>query len=141
MRALGKAQRDSATRQSRSRRSGSPTNASLIRGIRQRAIRKHAAEIEKGYDHPLMAPTGEEPAPTDEFAACGISKGRDIYKRFIPNFYFGCEADDRMAATAFNPRLNHFDARLKAMFGSDVGHFDVPDMTQVLAEAFDLVEH
>ena len=101
----------------------------------------HAAEIEKGYDHPLMAPTGEEPEPSDEFAACGIAKGRDIYDRFVPNFYFGCEADDRMAATAFNPRLNHFDARLKAMFGSDVGHFDVPDMTQVLAEAFELVEH
>ena len=64
-----------------------------------------------------------------------------VFLTLNSNFYFGCEADDRMAATAFNPRLNHFDARLKAMFGSDVGHFDVPDMTQVLAEAFDLVEH
>ncbi|MEQ8248967.1 MAG: amidohydrolase family protein [Alphaproteobacteria bacterium] len=103
--------------------------------------RGHAAEIEKGYDHCLMAPTGEEPAPSDEFAACGIKKGRDIYRRFVPNFYFGCEADDRMAAIAFNTRLNHFDARLKAMFGSDVGHFDVTDMSEVLAEAHELVDH
>ena len=77
----------------------------------------------------------------DDFEACAISRKEDVRDLFVPNFYFGCEADDRMAATAFNPRLNHFDARLKAMFGSDVGHFDVPDMTQVLAEAYELVEH
>ena len=59
----------------------------------------------------------------------------------MPNFYFGCEADDRMTAVAFNRRLNHHDAKLKAMFGSDVGHFDVTDMAGVLAEAHELVEH
>jgi hypothetical protein len=27
------------------------------------------------------------------------------------------------------------------VFGSDIGHFDVPDMTQVLPEVYELVEH
>jgi hypothetical protein len=27
------------------------------------------------------------------------------------------------------------------MFSSDVGHWDVPDMNEVLAEAYELVEH
>ena len=103
--------------------------------------RGHAAAIEGGYDHSLMPPMGEQPEPVDEFAACGIRKGRDIYRRFVPNFYFGCEADDRMAAIAFNPKLNHFDARLKAMYGSDVGHFDVQNMSEVLSEAHELVEN
>ena len=45
-----------------------------------------------------------------------------------------------MTAVAFNARLNHYDARLKAMFSSDVGHFDVLDMTKVVADAYALVE-
>ena len=42
-------------------------------------------------------------------------------------YYFGCEADDRMNATAFG-RANPFGARINAIFSSDIGHFDVPDM-------------
>jgi hypothetical protein len=37
--------------------------------------------------------------------------------------------------------LNPFGSRLKAVFSSDVGHWDVPDMNEVLAEAYELVEH
>ncbi len=104
-------------------------------------FRARAAEIERGWDNTLVSAEGDEAVPTDEFAACGISTSRDICERFVPNFYFGCEADDRMTAVAFNRRLNHHDAKLKAMFGSDVGHFDVTDMSGVLAEAYELVEH
>ncbi len=32
-------------------------------------------------------------------------------------------------------------ARLNALFSSDIGHFDVPDMTDVVPEAYELVEH
>jgi hypothetical protein len=32
-------------------------------------------------------------------------------------------------------------ARLNALFSSDIGHFDVPDMTEVVPEAHELVEH
>jgi hypothetical protein len=59
---------------------------------------------------------------------------------FVPHFYFGCEADDALNATAFNTKLNPFGARLRAIFSSDIGHWDVPDMTEVLAEAYALVE-
>jgi hypothetical protein len=59
----------------------------------------------------------------------------DIRDLFIPNFYFGCEADDRTTAYAFNDRLNHMGVKLKAFFSSDIGHWDVPDMTHVLSDA------
>ena len=36
--------------------------------------------------------------------------------------------------------MNPFGSRLKAMFSSDIGHWDVPDMTRVLEEAYELVE-
>ena len=45
-----------------------------------------------------------------------------------------------MTAVAFNPKLNQFDARIQALLGSDIGHFDVPDFTAVIAEAHELVE-
>jgi hypothetical protein len=32
-------------------------------------------------------------------------------------------------------------ARLNAFFSSDIGHFDVPDMSGVVPEAYELVEH
>ena len=33
-----------------------------------------------------------------------------------------------------------FGARLAAMYGSDIGHFDVPDMREVLIEAIEPLE-
>src|SRR5713226_8852450 len=37
-------------------------------------------------------------------------------------------------------KANSFEARLGAVCGSDIGHFDVPDVTKVLPEAYELVE-
>ena len=56
-------------------------------------------------------------------------------------FYFGCEADDPSNLWAFNARGNPLGARLNAIFSSDIGHFDVPDMLGVLPEAYEMVEH
>jgi hypothetical protein len=58
----------------------------------------------------------------------------------VPNFFFGCEADDPMSAVAFNTKLNPFGARLGAMLSSDIGHWDVTDMREVLEEAYEMVE-
>src|SRR5438445_693082 len=55
--------------------------------------------------------------------------------------FFGCEADDPVNAWAFNRRANPMGARLNALFSSDIGHFDVPDMADVVPEAYELVEH
>ena len=86
-------------------------------------------------DHP------QNSSELDEWAACAIERAEDIRDLFVPNFYFGCEADDPMTAVAFNTRLNRFGARLNAMMSSDIGHWDVPDASQVLCEAYELVEH
>ena len=82
----------------------------------------------------------QDPAWLDEWAACGIERAEDIRDLFVPNFYFGCEADDPMNALAFNTKLNKFGVRLKAIFSSDIGHWDVPDMTEVVEEAYELVQ-
>jgi hypothetical protein len=59
----------------------------------------------------------------------------------VGSFYLGCEADDPMNAWAFDTRGNPFGAQIRAIFSSDIGHWDVPDMSEVLEEAFELVEH
>ncbi|MCU1372898.1 MAG: Amidohydrolase [Actinomycetia bacterium] len=71
----------------------------------------------------------------DEFAASGVETEDDITRLFTERFHFGCEADDPMTALAFG------QPRLKAIFASDIGHWDVPDARGVLPEAWELVEH
>jgi hypothetical protein len=83
--------------------------------------------------------TSGEAAALDDFAACGLESAEGIAGRFIPSFYFGCEADDPWNAMAFQD-LWPFGARPRAIFSSDIGHWDVPDMREVLEEAWELVE-
>ncbi|HJY83360.1 MAG TPA: amidohydrolase family protein [Candidatus Binatia bacterium] len=93
-----------------------------------------------GRMYGLLADHPESAAMLDEWAPCCIEKSEDIRDLFVPNFYFGCEADDPINASAFNTKMNPFGARLKAIFSSDIGHWDVPDMKEVLEEAYELVE-
>ena len=108
--------------------------ASLIDGYanpRVQAIRDRVVSDSLWSDHPETL---------DDWSACGLTSARDVHDLFVPPFYFGCEGDDRMAAAAFDTRLNPFGTRLNAMLGSDIGHFDVKDMRTVLVEAHELVE-
>src|SRR5216110_2830154 len=77
----------------------------------------------------------------DDYFRCKIERKQDIRDLFVPRFYFGCEADDPINGWAFNRSANPMGARLNAIFSSDIGHFDVPDMTDVVPEAYELVEH
>jgi predicted TIM-barrel fold metal-dependent hydrolase len=76
----------------------------------------------------------------DDFSACGIEHPEDIRELFTRNFYFGCEADDPINAWAFNSRANPYRARIRALLGSDISHFDVVNMNEVLQEAYELVD-
>jgi predicted TIM-barrel fold metal-dependent hydrolase len=77
----------------------------------------------------------------DDWALAGIESEQDIFDLFVPRFFFGCEAEDRTVAHAFNGKCNHGGAKLQALFSSDVSHWDVPDMTETLAESYELVEN
>ena len=93
-------------------------------------------------NNPILKKGIESPPPQlDDFWRCDIKRPEDIRDLFVPNFFFGCEAEDPMNAAAFNSRVNPFGARLNAILGSDIGHFDVKDMNEVLEESWELVEH
>ena len=109
-------------------------------------FRKHGGPIlatkadamEKGEG--LMLGHREDPAYIDDFSACGVASAKALAGQFVNSFYFGCEGEDRMTAVAFDRRYNHFGAQLNAVFSSDLGHWDVPHMDEVLPEAYELVE-
>jgi predicted TIM-barrel fold metal-dependent hydrolase len=76
----------------------------------------------------------------DDFAAAGITSEEDIRDLFCTNFYWGCEADDPLVGIAYDPRITPLGAKVPAFFASDLGHWDVPDFDEPLAEAYELIE-
>jgi predicted TIM-barrel fold metal-dependent hydrolase len=95
-----------------------------------------AAHTPKATEYPP-----QDLALLDEFAAVEIERAEEIRDLFAVPFYCGCEADDPMTVTAFNAKANPFGARFNAMFGSDISHWDVPVMADVLGEVYEMVEH
>jgi predicted TIM-barrel fold metal-dependent hydrolase len=104
---------------------------------RQRA----KADLMRAGDGSLIDQRPERVEEIDEWAGSGIAAASDIRALLVERCFFGCEAEDRMVGAALNPKFNKFGARLKAMLGSDIGHWDVDDPTRVLAEAHELVEN
>ncbi len=100
-----------------------------------------AAELDRRDGWPAKEEdslTGGVPV-LDDYAACNITKKSDWIDLYVTPYFFGCEADDRMNAVAFS-KFNPFGAKIQAIYSSDIGHFDVPNMQQVLPEAYELVE-
>jgi predicted TIM-barrel fold metal-dependent hydrolase len=86
------------------------------------------------YDQP-----GEGGPEDDDWSAIGVTRKEDFVDRFVAPFAFGAESDDPMTVTAFT-RANPMSARLKVLFSSDMGHFDVPDLLGILEEAHEGVD-
>ena len=97
--------------------------------------RAHLGEVRRYFELPQ-----HRPDDLDDFRRCGIDEPEDFRRLFVDRFFFGCEADDPLNSLAFNAAVNPFGARLQAVFGSDIGHWDVTDMSEVLCEAYELVE-
>ncbi len=88
----------------------------------------------------LESAGGGTPAEWDEWRHCGVEHARDVYDLFVPHFFFGCEGDDRVSSWAFDSKRNPMGARLNAIYGSDLGHYDLPDMRDAAVEAYENVE-
>jgi hypothetical protein len=76
----------------------------------------------------------------DDFAESLLTAPEQIVDIFTRQFHFGCEADDALNSLAFDRGVLPHGVTLRAMFASDIGHWDVPDMRGVLPEAWELVE-
>ncbi|TMK58781.1 MAG: amidohydrolase [Actinobacteria bacterium] len=89
----------------------------------------------------LVAQLGSPQNRRDDFAATGVQSEEDIRDQFCRAFYWGCETDDPLVGIAFDRRITPLGARVPAIMGSDIGHWDVPEFDSPLAEAYELLEH
>jgi predicted TIM-barrel fold metal-dependent hydrolase len=103
-------------------------------GIAQRRARLDDALV-------MLSDPDELARDVDMFTESHLTSVDDLLDIFSNRFFFGCEADDPMNVLAFSSSLNPGGVTLPAVFASDVGHWDVPDMREVLPEAWELVEH
>ena len=99
------------------------------------AIKSERAAIETSIK--AGAPT---PNNVDDWRHVAMDSVEDMKSLFVEPFFFGCEADDPMNVWAFDQKVNPLGAKLKAVFSSDIGHWDVTDVREVVAEAYELVE-
>lgn len=114
----------------------------------ERLVAEYRDDVFGRITEPLAPPTtvaaaANDDGPTEErhdFARSGIREEHDIALRFDRSFFFGCEADDISVLRAFDTSRNAFGSRLKAIFSSDVGHWDVRSMADVLASSYKFVE-
>ena len=122
----------------RPRQSQSRDAAHLSRATAAMAWRQAGAMEARGR---VYSPRTADPdASLDDFEACAIERAEQIRDLFIPNFFISVAK----RTTQPTPRLSipgpTRTAPLNAIFGSDIGHFDVPDMTKVLTEAWEMVD-
>jgi predicted TIM-barrel fold metal-dependent hydrolase len=100
--------------------------------------KRHTDSLDQALS--FLSDPDEDPESIDEFRHCKLGGPEDIRRVFTDQFYFGCEADDPMNAVGFDTTRLPLGARMQALFSSDIGHWDVPDMRCVLLEAHELVD-
>ena len=82
----------------------------------------------------------QNPAEVDDFALAGVKSVEDIRDLWVPNFYFGSEADDRTVVNAFNTKATPLNVQVNSFYSSDAGHWDVPEINTTLADPWKFVE-
>jgi len=107
-----------------------------------RLVAEHAGVLEPvdGWGQ-LFKTSTDVPEVFDDFAAAGIRSVDDIARQMTTNCFFGCEADDRLAGLAFDQSRLPGQAPMRPIFSSDIGHWDVARMDEVLPEAWEHIEH
>jgi predicted TIM-barrel fold metal-dependent hydrolase len=88
----------------------------------------------------MLSDPDELPQDVDMFGESQLTGVDDLFDIFANRFFFGCEADDPMNVLAFSPSLNPGGITLPAVFASDMGHWDVRDIRDVVPEAHELVD-
>ena len=81
-----------------------------------------------------------QPWARDEFEASGITAEGDVAKIFGEQFFFGCESDDVSVHRALDGRGNKLGTVLRPVFSSDIGHWDVPNLSDPVPNSWKLVE-
>jgi hypothetical protein len=112
----------------------------LDRALLRQLLEHYAPELVTD-DAPAGASNGaRDYAQYDEFRDSLIEDEDDFADMFGRQFYVGCEADDTGVYRALDAKANPLGVRLQPFFSSDIGHWDVPHLSEVLLESHQLVD-
>ena len=89
----------------------------------------------------IFGKSSQTPDVVNDFEAAGIRSADDIIRQITTNCFFGCEADDRLAGVAFDTNRLPGKKPMRPIFSSDIGHWDVAHMEEVLPEAYEHLEY
>src|SRR5262249_43942342 len=94
----------------------------------------------------MLAQSDNPPAERDDFRATGRPEARGLARTSdrifcsSDRFFLGCEAGGGRVGWAFAADVKPFGAGLQPVPGSDIGHWDVGDMREVVPEAYELLD-
>ncbi len=106
-----------------------------------RLAQRYSPNLARYQPQQLVPGVSAVDGQVDDFARSGVRSAEEIRDAFSRNFFWGCEGDDPLVGLAYDQRVNPLGAQLRAVMGSDLGHWDVPSFTLPLVEAYELVEH
>lgn len=115
--------------------------ANIDAALFDRLVAEHAGRLaaQPGLGEALRRGTST-PDVVNDFEAAGIGRAEDIVEQITRQCFFGCEADDPLASLAFDTKRLPGATPLSPVFSSDVGHWDVSHMHEVLPEAYEHIE-
>lgn len=104
-------------------------------------LREHGRDLElrEGFGN-LLPKMLDTPDVVNDFEAAGITEPGQICQQITTQAFFGCEADDPLAGLGYDLRRLPGDAPLRPIFSSDIGHWDVAHMNEVIPEAYEHLE-
>lgn len=82
----------------------------------------------------------DTPDVVNDFEAAGVQGVGDIVRQITTQCFFGCEADDASTAQAFESARLPERSTLSPIFSSDIGHWDVAHIDEVVPEAYEHIE-
>ena len=106
-----------------------------------RLIAEFGASLDPVADFGQQLPQAlATPDVVNDFEAAGVGSVEDICRQITQQCFFGCEADDPLAGLAYETRRLPGRDPILPIFSSDIGHWDVAHMHEVLPEAHEHLE-
>lgn len=87
----------------------------------------------------MIGEKDRSPWARNEFEDSGLRSAKDLAQIFGEQFYFGCESDDQSVHRALDGPGNPMGVRLRPVFSSDIGHWDVPNLDAPLPNSYKLL--
>jgi predicted TIM-barrel fold metal-dependent hydrolase len=103
-------------------------------------FRSHSSRLSSITDRMTWLDEEDLAAQGDEYALAGIEQLSDFESGFVDNFFFGCLGEATFDHLAFEEANFPSSSKLKAVYGTDMGHYNPTPMDEMLGSAHEAVD-